>query len=79
MSKEAEIVTAKILQINEIINYGERVKHVFYCESKKGTPQMCIYWAGAKLNLNSGDIVQVKGRHNHNAFLCWKLLILKRG
>lgn len=70
-------IEATVESIDNRIEYDNKTKLTFYCESSSGKPQLCVYWEHA--NLNAGDRVILTGRFNEQGtFLCWDLQIIKK-
>ena len=74
---DATIIETTVEDVEKIVNFGDKVKHVLKCKSENGL-LTSIYWTCRELEFNRGDKLRIKGRFAGDAFLCWQMQLLKR-
>jgi len=62
----------KVLEKNKWYERSQKYKCAFTCESRSGTPRLCVAWQRFP-NLNEGNEAILTGKLINNVFMVWDM------
>ena len=73
---EVETTVTSFIERNKFYEDKGKTKNAFTCKSSKETDQLCILWDYTTAQI--GDRVILKGRFTPQAFIAWKVMVIKK-